>query len=398
MRVALVYFNNQGIASQGVGYIGSAVLEAGHDLDFVDTFYDSTDSVVLGDYDVVLMSATTLFYPQAKQLAREIKQHSSRPQVVLGGIHATIAKGAILKECYDIDHICVGEGEAFVVEFLRVGYGNLRSLANFGYRWRIGESIVNDVRPCQALDDLPSFRHDLFNPRSIVQDSPWPGFCYVYASRGCPYRCSYCGNGVYLDLYRRNYLRTRSADSIIAELRFLKENYPVKFFYFGDEMVLSREEFVADLFRRVKEEIGLPYGCMARVEHITPTLVDLFRETGCGYVGVGVECGDEEFRREFLNRRMSNKQIIDAFAALHTIPGMKTTAFTMTGWPVPYDARLDQATKDLIAILKPTFRQKNTFYPFPGTTLYDYCVENDLIDWEKWKGVENLTAESVLRI
>ena len=407
MRVALVYLNNDTCSvSRGPGYIASVVLSAGHALKFFDTAYICLErvraEVTSGEYDILLISASSLFYTEATTLAAAVKQTSDIP-ILLGGIHATIIQGEILNECPDIDYICIGEGEGFIVDFLEsmASGGMVKSIDNLGYRDDDGTAQVNPIRPCTDLKTLPPFRFDLFRPESIVNGYPKPGFCYVYATRGCPYNCSYCCNGCNLALYKRSYLRTQNIDTIIAELLFLKKTYPVELFYFGDEMILFNERFVTDLFRRIKTEVDVDVGCMVRVETITPAIVALFQETGCRYVGMGIECGDEAFRRKFLNRHMTNDQIIDAFRMLRAIPGMILTSYNMRGFPVAYDTELTRKTTALNARCGVNIVQTSLFYPFRGTKLYDYCIDNDLIDPVKLAHVhanhQDYFTESVLR-
>jgi len=265
-----------------------------------------------------------------------------------------------------------------------------------GYRDNKGVIRINPIRECTDLNILPKFRYDLFSPNSVIINSPLPGFCYVFSTRGCPYSCSYCCNSYYLTMYKKGFLRKRSVDSVIEELQYLKNNYPVKIFYFGDEMILFDKEYVFELFNRVKNEIGLPYGCMARVESIDEKIVELFRNTGCKYVGMGIECGDEQFRKKFLNRYMSNEQIIAAFQSLRTIPGIMLTSYNMYKYPFSYDDKLKKQTLELNNIIKPDIMQMSIFFPFPGTKLYDYCVANNLIDHNKINNLHDYFSSSVL--
>ncbi|MHA1470228.1 MAG: hypothetical protein ACTSSP_06655, partial [Candidatus Asgardarchaeia archaeon] len=50
------------------------------------------------------------------------------------------------------------------------------------------------------------------------------------------------------------------------------------------------------------------------------------------------------------------------------------------GYPVDYDAQLTKETLALNVRIKPDFMGMSFFYPFPGTQLYDYCIEHDKID------------------
>lgn len=401
MKISLVYLNREKCANHGVGYIASTILDAGYELHFVDTAYTTIEET-LEDLknrgpDLLLMSASSLFYGQATRLATEFRLFSRAP-VLLGGVHATMVGGQVLRDCPAIDYACVGEGEGFVLEFLSAMQSgrDVRGVDNLAYR-QDGEVVENPIRPCTDLSMLPNFRHDVWAPFSVVQPHPFPGMCYVYATRGCPYACTYCGNSRYLQMYKKGYLRTQPVDRVIEDLVYLKSRYPAQFLFFGDEMVVFDEGYVSELFPRIRDEVQMPYGCMARVEHVTPSLVELLRTTGCQYVGMGVECGDERFRREFLNRHMSNDQIIEAFDRLRAIPSIKLTSYNMCQYPVPYDDELTQATHALNARLRPDIMQMSIFFPLRGTKLYDYCVEHDLIDWGAMANSDDVFTRSVLR-
>jgi len=400
-KIAMVYLNTDDNVGVGAGYIASVILQHEHSLTFFNTNCDTIEkikeNVLSVDYDFLFISTNTLFYKIALDLAKEIKAHKSI-KVLLGGIHATILKAEILKNNPYIDFICVGEGEDFVIEFLDCyDTPEFYNIQNLGYLDEDGEAHVNSIRPCTDLSSLPKLKWDLFPATSIINPGPLPGFCYVFSTRGCPYRCTYCCNTCWLDLYQKEYLRHRDINVVMEELHYLKDTYKVKTFYFADEMITFNIPYITELFHRVKNEIGLQYGCMSRVERITPEIVNLFRETGCQYVGLGIECGNEEFRKKFLNRHMTNEQIIYAFSELRKVPGLKTSSYNMKGYPVDYDAQLTKDTLELNAKLNPDFVGMSIFFPFPGTKLYDYCIENDKIDPEKFKSVTNYYTKSVLR-
>ena len=402
MRLALVYFNGEKNIGRGAGYIASSILDMGYDLDFYDTFYTTTDQIIekcgVKNYSVVMISASTLFFKDVVGFCKEIKQIRANTIILLGGAHATIIGGRILEEYLDIDYICVGEGEGFVKEFLQqLGKTTFYDIPNLGYRSESGV-VINPIRNPTDLDTLPNFRWDLFPEKSILLKYPIPNFCYVFATRGCPYSCSYCCNSFYLKLYRENFLRKRNISDLIKELKQVKNKYPVGIFYFGDEMILFDMDYVTELFQTYKREIGLPYGCMARVENIDESVIELFRDTGCKYVGMGVECGDENFRRTMLKRYMTNDQIIKAFDLVKSIPGIMTTSYNMIGYPTTNDNELTEATIELNSIIKPNIVQVSLFYPFPGTWLHDYCQTNDLIDCDIANNITDYFSQSVLKL
>ena len=215
------------------------------------------------------------------------------------------------------------------------------------------------------------------------------------ATRGCPYSCSYCCNTNFLKLYGKDYVRYRPVDDVIEELKYLKSKYRIRRLTFGDEMIFSDAKYTKELFETLKEKINLPYRCMSRVEHIDDKLIDLLKRTRCTGISMGIECGDEEFRRKHLNRFMSNDVIIKAFDLLRKA-GIRTLSFNMIGFPFDYDDKLTKQTAILNKLINPNFVQVTWFYPFPGTKLYDHCVENDLID--KNKTLLSYHKESILKM
>jgi len=401
-KIAMVYLNKDHNVGQGVGSIASVILHKGHHLKFFDVAYeeieDITEDILSGFYNFLFISSITMFYKIAVKLAMNIKLGNKNIRILLGGIHATLIGADVLKSCQYIDYICIGEGEDFVIDFLdKFGTTEFTSIENLGYRDDNGDVHTNSVRPCTDLKTLHTFKWDLFRTSSVVNAGPLPGFCYVFATRGCPFSCSYCCNQAWLNLYHKKYLRRREIDVVIQELKYLKNNYPVQTFYFADEMILFNLPYVEELLWRVHKEIQLPYGCMSRVEKITPEVIDLFKKTGCVYVGMGIECGNEKFRKDFLNRQMTNDQIIYAFDELRKVPGLKTSSYNMKGFPVEYDDQLTSETLALNDRIKPDFVGMSFFYPFPGTKLYDYCIENDKIDPVKFDTATDYYTVSVLR-
>lgn len=396
MRVAMVYANTAHAVGRGAGLIAAAAMDAGHDVDFYDTQYtpweQTTDAIATGAYDLLMISAMTMNFPDAAALAANVKIRSDTT-VLMGGIHATIHRGSLLEEHPELDYLCVGEGESFIREFLeRFDAPELHETMNLV--WRDGDAIrENPVRPPEDLAEIPVFPWHLFPESSIVHKSD--GLLYVNASRGCPFNCTYCSNVTQLKMYGKSYLRFRPVDQVLAELDHLRKHHQPRAFYFEDEMLFFNKEVAIDLFRGLKR-MGIIYGAMARVESLDREIVDVLADTGCRFMAIGVECGDESFRRDFLNRRMTNAQLANAIGMLKAA-GIFTKTYNMIGYPVPYDGDLTKATVAFTEQTAPDAAQFTIMYPFPGTKMYDYCVEHDLIDPEKVKSNRNYYEDSVLR-
>ena len=397
MRVFFVYMNNECNVGPGAGYVAGALLHAGYEIDFVDTLFtpsaDIIKEAITGKYSVFMVSTMTMLFPKAVKLIKAVKEQIDIP-VLVGGIHPTIVGASLLEDHPEIDYLCVGEGESFVIDFMsNLGSEKLYSVPNLVYR--LGKKIVsNSSRPPEDLSKIPSFPWHFFPDKAVVQDTQ--GFLYVNASRGCPYDCSYCCNGIYLKNYGRDYLRIRPANDVLNELKYLRHRYQPTLFYFGDEMLLSKPSYAKELFAGIRSQLNMPFGCMVRVEYLKPEMAEFMAHCGCQYIAMGVECGNEEFRRKVLNRTMSNRQIERAFSAARQA-GIFTTSFNMIGYPTEEDAGLTQDTIQLNERIKPNYAQFSIFFPFPGTRLHTECLNNDLVDPDKLSETNNYFEESVLR-
>lgn len=397
MNVAFVYMNNELNVGRGAGYVASSVIRAGHSLKFFNTFVTPVKALVKNivheDFDVLMISTMTMNFPEALKLIHLVKKQKNI-LVLVGGIHPTIIGAQLLEQNEEIDYLCIGEGESMVVDFFcHLGSDSLYDVQNLVYRCN-GKVYSNPLRQAEDLSKLPPFPWQFFPKKAVVQEGQ--GFLYVTATRGCPYNCTYCSNEIYLKKYGKSYLRYRPISSVIEELKYLNEVYSPSLFYFGDEMILMNNEYAIDLFRAIKKELNVLYGCMARVEHINPRIIDIFRETGCRYIGMGVECGNEEFRKNYLNRRMSNQQIENAFDMVKSA-GIFVTSFNMIGYPFENDNFLTDETIKLNKKLSPNYAQFSVFYPFPGTKLYQRCIEMSLIDPKKIANTTDYFTESVLK-
>ncbi len=397
MNVALVFMNDTPVIGRGAGYIAGALLAAGYPVSFFDSYYDAIGiiaaKVIDGSYDILMISAMTMNFPMALTLIHEVKKSKNMP-VLVGGIHPTITGASLLDRYPEIDYLCIGEGESMVKDFLRhYATDALFDVQNLCYR-KNGTTYSNQVRPPEDLSTLPEFPWHFFRKESIVGTDG--GLLYVTASRGCPYNCTYCCNGIYLKYYGKKYIRFRPIDRVIEELQLLKKAYHPHLFYFGDEMILADRDNAMELFSNVKNKVDVPYGLMARVEYVTPEIAGHLKKTGCKYVAMGIECGDDHFRREHLNRFHSNEQIELAFSLLRKA-GIFRASFNIIGYPFDNDDALTRETIRLNKRVKPDYAYFTIFYPFPGTKLYDRCIELDLLDKERIEKTRQYYEESVLK-
>jgi len=271
------------------------------------------EEILSTEPDVVGFSCFTDDFHWALQVAREIKKKSSVP-IIVGGIHATLVPQHVMQhDC--IDFACVGEGGEALCELLQcLAAGDPRPDVPGIWARRDGQLVKNGARPLERdLDTLPFLDKDLFYDQA-------PYFKKVYVTMttlGCPYRCTYCCHAPLREVYPRGkYVRHRSLDNVMAELKWAKEKYEPKLIYFYDDMFVTTKARLKDFAARYKEHIGLPFTCINHPRVLDEEAVQILKDCGCVSTDIGIQSLNE-VSRKVLMRAESDEDIRRAGRSLH---------------------------------------------------------------------------------
>ena len=125
-------------------------------------------------------------------------------------------------------------------------------------------------------------------------------------------------------------------------------------------------------------EIGAPFVFMERPENMINEKVRIIKQAGAQMVSIGIESGDENIRRNTLNRQYSQEVIKSAFRTARKYD-LATHAFTMIGF-ADEDKNSFMKTFRLLREVQPNTVQTSIIYPLPGTKLYEKVVGEGLFD------------------
>jgi len=323
--------------------------------------------------NIVAFSITTPQFSIAKEIMQKVKKNFSAPIIVAGGAHPTLCPEEVIKE-NSVDIICIGEGEfpmSELAELMEQG----KDCTHIKNLWlKNGQTVIrNNLRPLiQNLDSLPFLSRKIFNNEKTIAG-------FIMVSRGCPYSCAYCCNHALREIYRgcEKYVRFRSIDNVIAEIKQLMKGYNLTSLYFHDDILPLSMDWTSDFCKTYKDEISLPFDCHVRPDLASKKLFEMLKEAGCQRVYMGIEHGDDYIRKTIMNRNISRDEIVAAFRHAKDA-GLETYAYNLIGLP---EENLDtiRATIRLNRIVNPTGTQATIFYPFPGTYLYKYCSEKNIL-------------------
>lgn len=184
-------------------------------------------------------SATGNEIPVLKDVTRSLKSEFPELPIVAGG-YCSLAADELFEDS-GVDAVVLGEGEETMAELAPrlVDRGDLSDVAGVAYRSGTGDVRSNAPRaPIADLDALPVpvYEHVPRRPRLLR----------VYASRGCPYECSFCE---IKDFYRRRPPRHHSAGYVSRLVDALMERAggEVEHLYFNDDEFLLHAEHLAEM-------------------------------------------------------------------------------------------------------------------------------------------------------
>jgi radical SAM superfamily enzyme YgiQ (UPF0313 family) len=300
---------------------------------------------------------------------------------VFGGPHPTFRPDMIEKP--SVDAICRGEGDIYFLRLIeRIEEGkDFYNTPNFWFKRPDGHIVRNEMGLlAENLDQLP------FPDRRLIYDADPAlrsrGVKMFMSMRGCPYQCAYCFNHVYNDMTegKGRILRYRSVDSLIAEIKDVKEHYFLdRVFIDDDTFLLKPKGWLEEFAEKYPKEIGVPISCNVRANLVSERIGNLLKQMGCRNAYMGVECANNEIATQVLKRNISNEQIVKACEILHK-HNIKILTQNLIGLPVDNPLEVDMETLDFNIKLKPDFGWSSLLYPYPGTELGRLAVHNGMFD------------------
>ena len=294
----------------------------------------------------------------SESLARRIRQ-------VFGRRRGLTEKKMFGGVCFLLDgNMCVGIWKTALIVRLGSEQAAAALAPNIATRARPAPPLAEPVRD---LDALPPMARDLLDER-------W-GIVHMTTQRGCPFRCTYCAANKQRALYpeRPSGPRRRSPEGVVAELEALKEEGGLSYVVFLDDTFTLDRRWVHALCELYAARLRVPFSIHARVDTVDPPMLETLAGAGCSLVSYGVESGSPRVRRELLGRPGSDERHVDAFRWTREA-GIVATANYMLG--VPGETLEDlELTFALHERLAPDDFWFFVFYPFPGTALFELCLE-----------------------
>jgi radical SAM superfamily enzyme YgiQ (UPF0313 family) len=310
----------------------------------------SVDPIPLDEpADLVGISVITGCARPAYALAKHFRQRGI--PVVLGGVHVTILPGEAIQHA---DSIVIGRAERTwprLIEDFR--HGKLQRV----YR--------EHELPDHVLAEVPSPRRDLQRRSGYMLPNA------VQATRGCKRICDFCTvNAVW-----PRYLK-RPISDVVRDVR----NIQGRHFGFNDVSLVDDVEYAQELFTAIAP-LRKRWGGLVTADSLQNTeLLDLMARSGCVYLLVGFESGDQAtlqgIRKNF-NKTLHYHDLIRSLQQRGiTVQGCFVFGFDHD------NASVFESTVQLVQDLGVDIPRYSLYTPYPGTQLFSRMqAENRILSY-----------------
>lgn len=334
--------------------------------------------------DVLGFSVLITSYWQALDLASRAKKENPDLLTVFGNYHATFNAERILNKYPFVDVVVRGEGEQVAPQLANCVKNNRGFKDVDGLTFRNKGHVVStaDAPLNNNIESLPipdrdllgaEYASEIFGVRVATRK-----FTSIVSSRGCPFRCAFCG----CRKFARGVWRPRSVDNIMKELLLLYSKGYRQFLYVDDNFTLNLRR-VQKLCQEIrKEKMDIEWFCDSRVDNCK---YEVFRDmvsAGCRLLYFGVESANQRILN-YYRKGTTPDQTRRAIEAARKAGIDVIVGSFIVGAP-------DETQKEVENTLKFAHElpidvpQLNILSAFPGTDSWEDLVQKGFIDEEKY--------------
>ncbi len=363
------------------------------------------------NYDVIGISS--IFTPQTymvEETAKLISQAYPEKLIIMGGINARSQMSRFFNA--GVHLICISEAEQTIVEIgniLRQGRREFSGVQGVAFlnNGRIQVNPVINVEdnldnlPIPAWHKLPLKRIGEINrphggtPKKIgTLDKPYM-YVSVMTSRGCPYVCTFCHiSGEQKGSITGNIgkFRFQSTGRVEREMQVIKE-LGVGYIYIEDDSMLAKKKRALDVFKMLIKfgfKLGDVNGVNLSHLHknrggkivVDDEMLETMAEAGFDRLSFPVESGSQRIIDKWVSGKISHETYdISALIKKANSLGIDVSSCYLIGYP---DETYEELAQTILTAKKhldagSAYVNLTIVTPFPGTVLYDYVMENNLL-------------------
>ena len=380
--------------------ISQQVRDIGHDVHMVDVarYRHTMDDVVKEVQSIqpglIGFSGIITSYYYFEPLANLLKKKFSEiPLVVGGGITCVMEQ---IEKHTTVDYVIRGEGEIAVSELVtKLDHGkDLQTYDIPGLYVRNRERFIPPTVE-QSLPDIGRISfpaYDLYDMDYYIESMTQNAYRFLKLypqlledlgnsvrffpltlTRGCPFSCQFCYR--FVKKYRHP-----SIETAISHLKIARDKYGCLGITQLDELAVANKKWFIEFCDAVANEIPnlKIFSGAGRANLLTQEIIHHAKKAGYIRFGCGIESGSQTIL-DNLKKKVTVKQNYDAIRNVKNT-GMMATCNFIFGSPGEDKKTLKETEKFIRSTLDPRDYAINLAVAYPGTPLFDYAIENGLLN------------------
>ena len=389
----------------GVLCVATGLVRKGYTVRIVDGFASSDWRKELLDairekplcFGVTSMTGPQILHAlEACKLVRKL--HPDVP-IVWGGIHATLLAEQTLQNPL-VDLIVAGEGEATIVDLVKaLEMGAPLSQVQGIWHREEGRACFTGHRPFVDYDAQPPLSYDLVDMDRYRRRLFGADHISFTSSRGCPFNCAFCWEPA---MNHRKW-RAMKPETVLDHMKRIIRDYGIHGFLFTDDnFFVDMERAHSILEMIVREDLRISIGKLQlradTVCRMDANFLKLLVRAGVKRLHLGAESGNERILK-LLKKGETAEQILEANRILSSYPLVPLYLFMM-GLPTETPEEFAQSVRLAVRLTDENPRAVKTFNiytPYPGTELYQKCVELGLREPERLEDWAHFNYRNVPR-
>jgi radical SAM superfamily enzyme YgiQ (UPF0313 family) len=387
----------------GLAYLASALKKAGHLVIGIDAVGEGlSDWGKVDDWpevvrhglsipeiirripkDTNLIGISCMFsvtWPYVRTVIEAIREKFPNVPVVVDGEHATAVPEYILDTCAAVDYCIRGEGEnaLTVLTDMLAQSSDSKSLSEKvpGIVLRVDDVITRCHEPTRIrqVNEIPDPDWSVFPIRKYLDG----GYRYVadrgrsmpiLASRGCPYKCSFCSSPqMWTTLWR-----VRTSEEVVREMKKYIKEYQVDNFDFYDLTAIIRKNWIIEFSKLVIKELPPVTWQLAsgtRSEALDAEALKYMYDSGCRNITYAPESANEK-TLILIKKKINLKNMLASMRAA-CANNIDVKSHFLIGFPG--ERKRDTVDNTWFLIKKAGIGVQDVtcspFFPYPGSELF----------------------------
>ncbi|MBI3784770.1 MAG: radical SAM protein [Deltaproteobacteria bacterium] len=308
--------------SLGMQYLMAALTRDGYPFQYRDqvvqdfTLEDVLDEVNDQGHSIVGIHCNVVYYQKVCRYVAALKE-KTRARVIVGGPGTSLASEFIAAGA---DCVVKGEAEFRLTAIIDAltGNGNLDGIPGVVFRNPLGEA--RETPPASQITNLDTLPFPYRPPElvplygeEINPVSHRPNIS-IMASRGCPFRCSFCSSH---EVWQSS-VRTRSPENVLDEVAHVLQRWPNAYFSFVDDIFGQNAVWVEQFCRQVLER-GLQFKWMCILHPLCfpknrANLIPLMKAAGCNCISFGAQSNSPDILKNIRRYAHEPRELAQAIA------------------------------------------------------------------------------------